>query len=43
MFTLAIWRAYCSAQVTGHRLESGHYLAEEAPDAVTEAFVRFFC
>ncbi len=35
---IAIWQAYCSdpmtAPVTGGPVESGHYLAEEAPEAV---------
>ena len=39
---LTIWRDYCSAEVTGGPVPSGHYLAEEAPDAVLEAFERFF-
>jgi haloacetate dehalogenase len=39
---LEIWRGYCSNEVTGGRIESGHYLAEEAPDAVVESFARFF-
>ena len=39
----AIWRQYSSAGVTGRALESGHFLAEEAPEDVLEAFVRFFC
>ena len=39
---LAIWRGYCGARVTGRALESGHYLAEEAPVAVVDEFVRFF-
>lgn len=39
---LAIWRQYCSAEVTGCALASGHYLAEEAPEAVVDAFVGFF-
>ena len=29
---LALWRAQCSARVTGHRLDGGHFLAEELPD-----------
>ena len=29
---LAIWKHYCAGEVTGGALESGHYLAEEAPD-----------
>jgi haloacetate dehalogenase len=28
---LALWRQYCVAEVTGSSIESGHYLAEEAP------------
>ena len=28
---LAVWREYCSAEVTGGAVASGHYLAEEAP------------
>ena len=39
---LAIWRQYCRAEVTGGPVESGHYLAEEAPDAVIEHFLAFF-
>ncbi len=31
---LAIWRGYCSAEVTGGAVDSGHYLAEEAPEQV---------
>lgn len=34
---LAIWRQYSMAEVTGHSVPSGHYLAEEAPDAVLAA------
>jgi haloacetate dehalogenase len=30
----AIWRQYCAAEVSGGAVESGHYLAEEAPDEV---------
>jgi haloacetate dehalogenase len=39
---LAIWRQYCSADVTGAPVASGHYLAEEAPAEVLEHFGRFF-
>lgn len=39
---LAIWHQYCGAEVTGRALDSGHYLAEEAPEAVVDAFVEFF-
>jgi haloacetate dehalogenase len=38
----AIWREYCAAEVTGARVASGHYLAEENPGAVLEHFDRFF-
>lgn len=38
---LAIWREAAS-DVTGGPLDTGHYLAEEAPQAVLEAFQRFF-
>ena len=31
---LAIWRGYCNAGVTGAAVNSGHYLAEEAPEEV---------
>ena len=39
---LAIWRNYCSGGVTGGPVDSGHYLAEEAPQAVLAAFDAFF-
>jgi haloacetate dehalogenase len=39
---LAIWRRYASGEVTGSAIASGHYLAEEAPQAVIDAFERFF-
>jgi haloacetate dehalogenase len=39
---LAIWRSYCDAEVTGGPVQSGHYLAEEAPDEVLAAFAGFF-
>ena len=39
---LAIWRQYCAAEVTGGAIDSGHYLAEEAPQAVLEQFRAFF-
>ena len=31
---LALWRDYCTGPVTGGPVESGHYLAEEAPTQV---------
>ena len=39
---LSIWRRYCAAGVTGGPVDSGHYLAEEAPGEVLEAFGQFF-
>jgi haloacetate dehalogenase len=39
---LALWREYCTAEVQGAAVESGHYLAEEAPGEVLDHFVRFF-
>lgn len=38
----ALWRAYSAAEVRGHPVASGHYLAEEAPDEVLAAFEGFF-
>ena len=39
---LAIWRQYCAAEVTGGSVDSGHYLAEEAPAEVLQRFGAFF-
>jgi haloacetate dehalogenase len=39
---VAIWRDYCSAEVSGAGVPSGHFLAEEAPAAVIEQFEAFF-
>jgi len=39
---LAIWRQYCAAEMTGGPVNSGHYLAEEAPKEVLERFGAFF-
>ncbi|WP_207537522.1 alpha/beta fold hydrolase [Sabulicella rubraurantiaca] len=38
---LAVWRAYSSAEVAGHAVKSGHYLAEEAPGEVLQALEEF--
>ncbi|WP_027284996.1 alpha/beta fold hydrolase [Rubritepida flocculans] len=38
---LAVWRAYADGPVTGHAVESGHYLAEEAPEEVLAALDAF--
>ncbi|MFZ1102957.1 MAG: alpha/beta hydrolase [Hyphomicrobiaceae bacterium] len=39
---LAIWQQYCAAEVTGGAVDSGHYLAEEAPAEVLQRFGAFF-
>jgi haloacetate dehalogenase len=39
---LAIWRGYCAGEVTGGPVDSGHYLAEEAPEELLEKFAAFF-
>ena len=38
---LAIWRQYATGSVSGHAVPSGHYLAEEAPEAVLAALETF--
>ena len=38
---VAVWRQYCSAAVTGSGVNSGHYLAEEAPGEVLAMLQRF--
>jgi haloacetate dehalogenase len=38
---LALWRARCAREVTGHALPAGHYIPEELPDE-TAAEVRAF-
>jgi haloacetate dehalogenase len=38
---LALWRER-AADVRGHTLPGGHYLAEELPDQVADAFLAFF-
>jgi haloacetate dehalogenase len=39
---VTIWREYCTAEVTGAGLDCGHFLPEEAPDAVIAQFEAFF-
>lgn len=38
---LAVWRTYCAAEVSGGPVESGHYLAEEAPQVVIDRLQSF--
>ncbi|HEU4646766.1 MAG TPA: alpha/beta hydrolase [Burkholderiales bacterium] len=38
---LAVWKQYCNATVTGGSVNSGHYLAEEAPGEVLERLLPF--
>jgi haloacetate dehalogenase len=38
----AIWRDYADDLLLAEAVPSGHYLAEEAPEAVLDAFGRFF-
>ena len=39
---MAIWNAYCSGEVIGGSVQSGHYLAEESPGEVLACFDHFF-
>ena len=39
--TLLIWEKYCSQNVTGYSIKSGHYLAEENPDEVVKSIKAF--
>ncbi|MGI4954332.1 MAG: alpha/beta fold hydrolase [Janthinobacterium lividum] len=36
-----LWQEYCAETVTGGAVNSGHYLAEEAPDEVLQAVLPF--
>lgn len=38
----AIWREYCTGEITGGPVASGHYIAEEAPGELLTAFDGFF-
>ena len=39
---LGVWRQYCSAEVRGGPVNSGHYLAEETPEEVIRHLTAFF-
>jgi haloacetate dehalogenase len=38
---LSVWRSHAD-DVTGHAIQTGHFIPEEAPDAVYNAFSEFF-
>lgn len=38
---VAIWERYCDGPVAGRTIDTGHYLAEEDPDATLEALIPF--
>ena len=39
---LDVWRPYCAGPLDGGAVESGHYVAEHAPEATLDWFLRFF-
>jgi haloacetate dehalogenase len=39
---LALWRAQCSATVSGRTMPAGHYIPEELPDETARALQAFF-
>ena len=39
---LELWQEYCASTVSGGLINSGHYLAEEAPEEVMERLFEFF-
>ncbi len=39
---LSLWRAQCSASVSGRAVEAGHFLAEERPEETAETLLAFF-
>ena len=39
---LALWRAQCSAEVSGHALPAGHFIPEELPAETARALSDFF-
>jgi len=39
---LALWRAQCSAEVTGRALPAGHFIPEELPQETAQALTAFF-
>ena len=39
---LAIWRNWTTDRPVGHRIKSGHHMAEQNPIALSDALGRFF-
>ena len=43
LFTpIADWQSKCAGNVTGRPVPTGHYIAEEAPDALVAEMLAFF-
>jgi haloacetate dehalogenase len=40
---LAIWRAWVDGPLQGSRIDSGHHMAEEAPDQLADVLTEFLC
>ena len=40
---LAIWREWVDAPLRGARIDSGHHMAEEAPEQLAEVLTEFLC
>ena len=38
---LKVWAPWCTELITGHGIDSGHHVAEEAPDELADALGRF--
>lgn len=38
---VGIWRTWVSGELTSARIDSGHHMAEENPDQLSETLVRF--
>ena len=38
---VAIWREWATGPIDGVRIDSGHHMAEEAPDELAAALVKF--
>ncbi len=39
---MALWRAQCSAAVSGHAMAAGHFIPEELPEQTAHALAEFF-